>query len=110
MKKLTLFAVFVFIIFSLNSQTITNKFNIEKYMNDTTYYWGMNSTPCPQNEAIDISISNLYRNIADNCRPNALYWGNEDQSTQLYNIISTFENKINEKVYKEKIEENEYKQ
>lgn len=110
MKKLTLFAVFVFIIFSLNSQTITNKFNIEKYMNDTTYYWGMNSAPCPQNEAIDISISNLYRNIADNCRPNALYWGNEDQSTQLYNIISTFENKINEKVYKEKIEENEYKQ
>lgn len=105
-------SVLLLLSFTVTSQGRSKKFDIESIMSDTTYYWGMNQVVNDQDEAFELSTSELYNNIANNCKANAIYVGKEDQKKQLNTIIKTFENKIREKMFQvplvEDFEDEEY--
>lgn len=104
MKKIAFFALFMALFVISNAQK-NKKFDYEAIQNDTTYYCGISPVSDSQDEAIKVSIENLCKNIADNCRPNAIYAGCKDQKTRLLDIIKTFEIKIQERMAQQPIKE-----
>ncbi|MBQ8221769.1 MAG: hypothetical protein IJZ87_00245 [Bacteroidales bacterium] len=89
----------LFFSFTATAQNRSKKFDIESIKSDTTYFWGMNQIVNDQDEAEGLAINELYNNIANNCKADAIYAGKGDQKTQLNLIIKTFENKIKEKMH-----------
>ena len=98
MKRITLMMMLLLSSFILMSQNKGKKFDVQAIKNDTLYYYGESAVFETEEEAVEASLKNLFQNIANNCRPNAIYGGTEDQKSQLNKIISTFEMRINEKV------------
>lgn len=88
----------------LMSQNKVKKGKIQDIKNDTLYYYGVSEVFETEEEALEASFKSLYQNIANNCNPNAIYNGSEDQRSQLYKIIGTFEFRINEKAILEPLE------
>ena len=97
MRRLTLLLILTALFLSLSAQSKSKKFDIQTIKNDTTYYWGESNVVNSEDKALELSMQNMYRNIAANCHPNAIYVCAEDQKTQLLNIINTFQIRINEK-------------
>ena len=65
--------------FILMSQNKGKKFDVQAIKNDTLYYYGESAVFETEEEAVEASLKNLFQNIANNCRPNAIYGGTEDQ-------------------------------
>lgn len=105
MKKIIFVLVLVLSGFVLMAQGKGKKFDIQDIKNDTIYYYGESAVFDNEEDAIKASIENLYLNIANKCKPNAIYTGNEDQKSQLKKIIETFAIRINEKVIMYPLEE-----
>lgn len=105
MKKIIFVLVLVLSGFVLMAQGKGKKFDIQDIKNDTIYYYGESAVFDNEEDAIKASIENLYLNIANKCKPNAIYTGNEDQKIQLKKIIETFEIRINEKLIMHPLEE-----
>ena len=69
---------------------------VDAIKNDTTLFYGMSYVCNSSDEATENAKSELYVNIAKNCKSNAIYiQGNGDK--QLENIIKTFKEQIEEK-------------
>lgn len=111
-KEFIISFLLLFFSFSATAQGRSKKFDIESIKSDTTYFWGMNQIVNDQDEAFELSTDELYNNIANNCKANAIYVGKDDQKKQLNTIIKTFENKIREKMVQiplvEDFEDEEY--
>ena len=105
MKKIIFVLVLVLSGFVLMAQGKGKRFDIQDIKNDTIYYYGESAVFDNEEDAIKASIENLYLNIANKCKPNAIYTGNEDQKIQLKKIIETFEIRINEKLIMHPLEE-----
>ena len=101
MRKIVLATILLLSNFILMSQNKGKKFDIQAIKNDTLYYYGVADVFETEEEALEASFNNLYQNIANNCKPSAIYGGTEDQKTQLQKIISTFDVRINEKAIQE---------
>ena len=101
MKKIILILILLLSNVVLMSQNKGKKNDIQAIKNDTLYYYGVSDVFETEEEALDASFKNLYQNIANNCKPNAIYSGAEDQKSQLQKIIGTFEVRINEKAIQE---------
>ena len=101
MRKIVLVTILLLSNFILMSQNKGKKFDIHAIKNDTLYYYGVADVFETEEEALEASFNNLYQNIANNCKPSAIYGGTEDQKTQLQKIISTFDVRINEKAIQE---------
>ena len=98
-KRFIIAALLFILSFSAVSQNRNKKFNYEAIKSDTTYFWGFyNEVLQDQDEALELSVNELYDNIASNCKADAIYVGKGDQKTQLNQIIKTFGNRIKEKM------------
>ena len=97
-KGFIISALLLFISFSVAAQNRSKKFDFDAIKSDTTYFWGANEVVNDQDEAFELSVNELYNNIANKCKADAIYVGKGDQKTQLRQIIKTFENKIKEKM------------
>lgn len=69
------FSILLFFSFTATAQTRSKKFDIESIKSDTTYFWGMNQIVNDQDEAEGLAINELYNNIANNCKADAIYVG-----------------------------------
>lgn len=98
MKKLLVLLVFVFTLSVSNAQSKSKKFDSESIKNNPEYYWGMSQVMDSQDEAMEASLDNLYSNIANKCKPDAIYATTDEQNVHLVNIIKTFDNKIKQKI------------
>ncbi len=98
MKKINLVLILLLATFVLPAQNKGKKIDIQSIKNDTLYYYGESAVFDSEDDAISASMENLYQNIANRCKPNAIYAGNEDTKVQLQKIIKTFEIRINEKI------------
>ncbi len=107
MKKIILVFILLLIVLVLPAQNKGKKFNIQTIKNDTLYYYGESEVFDSEEEAMKASMENLYFNIANNCKPNAIYTSDEDQKSQLQKIIKTFEVRIGEKVMSYPLEEDD---
>ena len=95
-KGCFLLLLLLFVCISTYAQK-NKRISIDDIKRDTSYYWGQSPILDFQDEAMEISINNLYENIANNCNANAIYAGTGEQKDQLMKIIATFEFKIKEK-------------
>ena len=107
MKKIILVFILLLIVLVLPAQNKGKKFNVQTIKNDTLYYYGESEVFDSEEEAMKASMENLYFNIANNCKPNAIYTSDEDQKSQLQKIIKTFEVRIGEKVMSYPLEEDD---
>lgn len=98
MNKLLVLLVFVFTLSVSNAQSKSKKFDTESIKNNPEYYWGMSQVMDSQDEAMEVSLDNLYSNIANKCNPDAIYATTDEQNVHLLNIIKTFDNKIQQKI------------
>jgi len=94
MKKL-----FILLIFSALANISFGQMRqkeVDAIKNDTTLFYGMSYVCNSSDEATENAKTDLYGNIAKNCKSNAIYiQGNGDK--QLENIIKTFKEQIEEK-------------
>ena len=105
MNKLTVLLVFVMSLCCLKVFPQSDKIEIEDIKNGVEYYWGECPVKDSYEEAIETSLNELYSNIANNCKPSAIYQSGEDQKGQLLNIVKTFDNKIKENMWQKPIVE-----
>lgn len=105
MNKLTVLLVFVMSLCCLKVFPQSDKIEIEDIKNSVEYYWGECPVKDSYEEVIETSLNELYSNIANNCKPSAIYQSGEDQKGQLLNIVKTFDNKIKENMWQKPIVE-----
>ncbi len=81
---------------------------VDAIKSDTTLYWGLSRVCNTLEEATDMSMDELYENIAKNCNSHAIYLANNGDN-QLENIVKTFKERIDDKVRVEAVIEDEKK-
>lgn len=90
----------------LNAQSRNKKSEYESIKNDTTYYYGVTSELTSENQAYDEAVEDLYKNIAQNCEPNAIMVGEVELKKHIIDIVTTFEAPIKQKSKVVAVEEN----
>lgn len=105
MKRVVLLLSLLLLAVTLNAQS-KNKKEYESIKNDTTYFCGITPELMSENQAYDKAVEALYKNIALNCNPNAIYIGEVEPRKHIIDIIGTFEMSIKQKCKVIPIEEN----
>lgn len=106
MKKIVLLLSLFFTFVTLNAQSKNKKSEYETIKNDTTYYYGVTPELTSENQAYDEAIEALYKDIALNSNPNAIYIGEVEPRKHIMDIVTTFEMSIKQKCKVIPIEEN----
>ena len=106
MKKIVLLLSLLVISVMLNAQSKNKKSEYESIKNDTTYYYGVTPELTSENQAYDEAVEDLYKNIAQNCEPNAIMVGEVELKKHIIDIVTTFEAPIKQKSKVVAVEEN----
>lgn len=98
---------------SLHSQRYNNNLDIDDVKESADYYWGQSRVYSnPVSGADEEAMDALYRNIAENCNPSAIYPDSEadfDYKDHLLKIVSTLAGSLSEKTeYVEVENKNQY--
>lgn len=113
MKRVFTVLLFVSAFLNLHSQQYEPNVDVEKIKNNPEYYWAQSRVyDGPVSGADEEAKEELYRNIADNCNPSAIYPDYErdfNYKEHLVKIVSTFAKSFSEKSkYTEVEKRNEY--